>query len=44
MQYSVNGFKQDKAYGDNPPDDSIPKGATLIFDIELLKIDGKGKI
>ena len=33
---------QDKAYGDNPPGDSIPKGATLIFDIELLKIDGKG--
>ena len=34
-------FFQDKAYGDNPPGDSIPKNAVLIFDIELLKIDGK---
>jgi len=32
----------DKAYGDNPPGDDIPKGATLIFDIELLKIDDEG--
>lgn len=34
-------ISQDKAYGDNPPNESIPKGAVLIFDIELLKIDGK---
>ena len=34
-------FYQDKAYGDNPPGDSIPKNAVLIFDIELLKIEGK---
>ena len=34
---------KNKAYGDDPPGDSIPKGATLIFDIELIKIDGKGK-
>jgi len=33
----------DKAYGDNPPGDDIPKGATLIFDIELLKIDGESE-
>ena len=32
---------QDKAYGDDPPSDSIPKGATLIFEIELLEINGK---
>ena len=29
------------AYGDDPPSDSIPKGATLIFEIELLEINGK---
>ena len=34
-------FFQDKAYGDNPPGDSIPKNAVLIFDIELIKIEGK---
>ena len=32
---------QDKAYGDDPPSDSIPKGATLIFEIELLEINSK---
>ena len=32
---------QDKAYGDDPPSDSIPKDATLIFEIELLEINGK---
>ena len=32
---------QDKAYGNDPPSDLIPKGATLIFEIELLEINGK---
>ena len=32
------------AYGDYPPPGSgIPKGATLIYDIELLRIDDEGK-